>query len=103
MRILIAALLVPCALASLVGLLLLWPTGGPPATTQPGTQQPVKAQVSATRATDCSPGAGDGGYLRFLVPNSPYTYTLLWQEQGMLPQPVCHVQVGFGGRVALTP
>jgi hypothetical protein len=49
------------------------------------------------------PGAGNGGYLRFLVPNSPYTYTLLWQEQGMLPQPVCQVQVGFGGRVALTP
>ncbi|HYH29320.1 MAG TPA: YibE/F family protein [Pseudonocardia sp.] len=66
-RILIAALLVPCALAALVGLVLLWPTGGPPATAQPITQEPVKAQVTATRATDCTPGSGDGGCVALVV------------------------------------
>jgi uncharacterized membrane protein len=66
-RILIAALLVPCALATLVGLVLLWPSGGPPATAHPAGQEPVRAQVTATRATDCSPGSGDGGCVALVV------------------------------------
>ena len=43
-RILIAALLLPCALGTLVGVVLLWPTGGLPPTTT-GGQQPVRAEV----------------------------------------------------------
>nr|WP_255622625.1 YibE/F family protein [Pseudonocardia sp. DSM 110487] len=66
-RILIAALLVPCALATLVGLALLWPTGGPPATTYRTSQEPVKAQVTATRVSDCSAGSGDGACLALVV------------------------------------
>jgi uncharacterized membrane protein len=66
-RILIAALLVPCALATLVGLVLLWPSGGPPATAHPSSQELVRAQVTATRATDCSPGSGDGGCVALVV------------------------------------
>ncbi|HVH23291.1 MAG TPA: YibE/F family protein [Pseudonocardia sp.] len=60
-RVFIAALLVPCALATLVGVVLLWPTGGLPPTTA-ATQQPVRAEVVATRATACSEGdeVGDG-------------------------------------------
>ena len=60
-RILIAALLLPCALGTLIGVVLLWPTGGLPPTTT-GGQQPVRAEVVATRASECSPGdgAGDG-------------------------------------------
>jgi hypothetical protein len=54
-------------------------------------------------AVSLRPTAGNGGFLRFQVPNSPYTYTLLWQEPGQLPHPVCHIQVGSAGRVALTP
>ena len=57
-RVLLAALLVPCALAALVGLVVLWP-GGSPATT--GTlQQPVRGEVTAVQSTDCSPGDGQG-------------------------------------------
>jgi uncharacterized membrane protein len=59
-RIFIAALLVPCALATLVGLVLLWPSGGPPPTARPVAQQPVHAEVTATSKADCSPGSGDG-------------------------------------------
>ncbi len=66
-RILIAALLVPCALAALVGMVLLWPAGGPPTTAQPISQEPVQAQVTATRATDCTPGSGDGGCVALVV------------------------------------
>jgi uncharacterized membrane protein len=58
-RILIAALLLPCALGTLVGVVLLWPTGGLPPTTT-GGQQPVRAEVVATRASECSPGDGAG-------------------------------------------
>ena len=59
-RVLLAALLVPCALAALVGLVLLSPTGGP--SPAPGTAllQPVRGQVTAAQATDCSPGDGQG-------------------------------------------
>jgi len=66
-RILIAALLVPCALATLVGLALLWPTGGPPATTYQSAQEQVRAQVTATRPTDCTPGSGNGGCVALVV------------------------------------
>jgi uncharacterized membrane protein len=66
-RILIAALLVPCALATLVGVVLLWPSGGPPTPPQPISQEQVRAQVTATRATDCSPGSGDGGCVALVV------------------------------------
>jgi uncharacterized membrane protein len=66
-RILIAALLVPCALATLVGLALLWPAGGLPSTARPVSQEPVKAQVTATRVTDCSPGSGDGACVALVV------------------------------------
>jgi uncharacterized membrane protein len=59
-RILLAALLVPCGLATLVGLVLLWPTGDLPQTTQ-RPQQVFHAEVTAAQAADCSPGSGDGG------------------------------------------
>ncbi|MHA6794893.1 YibE/F family protein [Pseudonocardia bannensis] len=59
-RLLIAALLVPCALATLVGLILLRPAGGPPAGLQAGGQ-PINARVTATQAVDCTPGSGAGG------------------------------------------
>ncbi|MHA6625510.1 YibE/F family protein [Pseudonocardia sichuanensis] len=66
-RIVIAALLVPCALATLVGLVLLWPTGGPPPTAGPITQEQVRAEVTATRVTDCTPESGDGGCVALVV------------------------------------
>jgi uncharacterized membrane protein len=58
--VLLAVLLVPCALAALVGLVLLRPTGGP--SPAPGTAllQPVRGQVTAAQVTDCSPGDGQG-------------------------------------------
>ena len=43
------------------GCVLLWPSGGPPPTAQTSGQQPVRAEVTATRAADCTPGSGDGG------------------------------------------
>jgi uncharacterized membrane protein len=57
-RMLLAALLVPCALATLVGLVLLRPTGGPPPVAGPGLQLPVRAEVVAAQAADCTPGDG---------------------------------------------
>jgi uncharacterized membrane protein len=59
-RVLIAALLIPCGLATLVGLVLLWPRGETPAPTQP-PQQLLHAQVNAAARADCTPGSGDGG------------------------------------------
>lgn len=59
-RILLAALLVPCALATLVGLVLLWPSGDLPQTTQ-RPQEVFPAEVTAVQVADCSPGSGDGG------------------------------------------
>ncbi|MFC4950824.1 YibE/F family protein [Pseudonocardia sp. GCM10023141] len=58
-RVLIAALLVPCGIAALIGLVLLWPGNnrhGAPV----GTETPVHAAVIATSVADCSPGSGDG-------------------------------------------
>jgi uncharacterized membrane protein len=57
-RLLLAALLAPFALAALVGLVLLRPTGGPPPTAEPLVQQPVRGQVTATEADDCAEGDG---------------------------------------------
>ena len=58
-RNLLIALLVPCALATLAGVALLWP-GPVPAPDLPSTQQ-VHGEVTAVQVADCSPGAGDGG------------------------------------------
>jgi uncharacterized membrane protein len=57
-RLLLAALLGPCALAAVIGLVLLRPTGGPPPTAEPVGQQPVRGQVIATEADDCAEGDG---------------------------------------------
>lgn len=54
MRILLAALLVPTALAALVGLGLLWPAGPPPRTNPAVATTPVRATVVQTRAADCN-------------------------------------------------
>ena len=59
-RVLLAVLLVPCALAALVGLVVLRPTGDPAATAGAPLQQPVRGQVTAVQTTDCSPGDGQG-------------------------------------------
>jgi uncharacterized membrane protein len=54
----IAALLVPVVLATLAGLLVLFPFGpGPSAEASPR----VPGTVTATAQSDCSPGEGDGG------------------------------------------
>ncbi|TQM45241.1 putative membrane protein [Pseudonocardia cypriaca] len=66
-RILIAALLVPCGLATLVGLVVLWPFGGVPTAAYPVSQEPVKAQVTAMTVTDCSPGSGDRSCVALVV------------------------------------
>lgn len=58
-RILLAALLVPCALATVIGVFLLRP--GPPPTPSVPPQQTVQATVTATQAADCTPGSGSGG------------------------------------------
>jgi len=57
---LITALLVPCALATLVGLVFLWPAGPTRTPAVPDGTQLVSARVAATRAADCVEGAGDG-------------------------------------------
>ena len=57
-RLLLAALLAPCALAALVGLVLLWPSAGPPAVTAATQQQPVRGDVVAAQAADCTEGDG---------------------------------------------
>src|SRR6185312_4623422 len=60
-RILLAALLAPAAVAALVGLVLLWPAGPAP-TSQAATATPVHAQVIETRAAPCDDAAvGAGG------------------------------------------
>lgn len=58
-RVLLAALLIPCALATAVGVFLLWPGAAPTPAVPP--QQTVQADVLATQATDCTPGSGSGG------------------------------------------
>ena len=58
MRIAIAAFLVPCALATLVGLALLWPHGAAPAPPV-GAEQPVRGTVTSAQSADCAPGSGD--------------------------------------------
>jgi uncharacterized membrane protein len=58
-RILLAALLVPCALAALAGVALLWPGTSPLPAVPP--QQQVHGTVQAVQAADCTPGTGSGG------------------------------------------
>nr|WP_243653986.1 YibE/F family protein [Pseudonocardia endophytica] len=58
-RILLAALLVPCALAALAGVALLWPGTSPLPSIPP--QQQVHGDVQAVQAADCTPGSGSGG------------------------------------------
>jgi len=52
---------VPCALATLVGLVLLWPTGSARPVPAAGGQQLVAATVTAARPTDCVAGSQAGG------------------------------------------
>ncbi|OJY39191.1 MAG: hypothetical protein BGP03_01975 [Pseudonocardia sp. 73-21] len=63
-RLFIAALLVPCAIATLVGLAVLWPTAAAPAANS-GT--PVHGRITATKVSECSPGSGDNGCLALVV------------------------------------
>jgi uncharacterized membrane protein len=56
-RLAIAALLVPCALATLVGLVLLWPTGPDPVPAASSGQQAIDAEVRTATPAPCSPGA----------------------------------------------
>ncbi|MCP2258396.1 putative membrane protein [Streptoalloteichus tenebrarius] len=58
MRLLLAALLVPCALASLVGVLLLYPFGQEPTTSDKlgAHQMPVHAEVTAVASSPCTTG-----------------------------------------------
>jgi len=58
-KVLLAALLVPAALAALVGLVLLWPSGRAP-TSQAATATPVHAQVVETHAARCDDASGAG-------------------------------------------
>lgn len=60
-RVLIAALLVPCALATLVGVVLLWPADEPAAAPGQAGQQLVAATVTAARPADCVEGSLAGG------------------------------------------
>jgi uncharacterized membrane protein len=51
---------VPCALATLVGLVVLRPTTGPPPPAGPVLQQPVRGHITSLDTADCSPGDGQG-------------------------------------------
>jgi uncharacterized membrane protein len=66
-RILIAALLVPVGLATLVGLVLLFPKGAAPATPATLNQQPVDATVTQAATADCTAGSGDRGCVQLLL------------------------------------
>jgi uncharacterized membrane protein len=66
-RLVIAALLVPCALATLVGVVLLWPTSGPVPAPNAGAVQSIDAVVAASQGADCTPGSGDGGCVALLL------------------------------------
>ena len=62
MRLLLALILVPFALATLVGVALSWPGDEPPAAADVGFgQRPVRGEVTATSATSCNvDGVGTG-------------------------------------------
>jgi uncharacterized membrane protein len=64
-RLIITGLLVPCVLATLVGLVLLWPAAAGPAADV--GEQPVAAAVTAAEAADCTPGSGEGGCVALVV------------------------------------
>jgi len=66
-RLLLAVLLVPCAVAALVGLVLLRPTGGPPPTTDVPTQQPVRGEVTTAQRADCTAGDGQAACAALVV------------------------------------
>ena len=59
MKVLLAGLLAPAALAALVGLVLLWPSGRAPVS-QAATATPVHAQVVETHAARCDDASGAG-------------------------------------------
>ena len=65
-RLLLAALLVPCAVATLVGLVVLWP-GTTPGTGGVVGQQAVHGMVISVTATDCTHGTGQGGCAAVIV------------------------------------
>src|SRR5829696_3238059 len=66
-RQLIAMLLVPCALATLIGVVLLWPSGDSGATTGTASQQTVRAVVTKAEVGDCTPGSGRGDCAALVV------------------------------------
>jgi len=57
---LLAALLAPAAVAALIGLVVLWPSGSAPAAAA-AAATPVHAQVVEARAARCDDAAGGGG------------------------------------------
>lgn len=57
-KILLAVLLVPCAVAAVVGLLILYPYQGTPPPAGQAQQQPVHGTVTAAAAADCTDGSG---------------------------------------------
>lgn len=63
MKVLLAALLVPAAVAALVGLVLLWPSGPAPTAQAAAAATPVHAQVIEAHAARCddASGAAAGG------------------------------------------
>lgn len=69
-RILLASLLVPFALATVVGLVLLWPSGVPfggAGGLPSSTQQFLDAEVLTAQTADCAAGSGDGACAALLL------------------------------------
>ncbi|HEX6510413.1 MAG TPA: hypothetical protein VF221_22520 [Chloroflexota bacterium] len=60
------------------------------------------AVLSMFRPAALPARAQNGGYLGFRIPDSPYTYSLLWREAGSGTHFICHVQVGSAGQVDVT-
>jgi uncharacterized membrane protein len=65
-RLLLAVLLLPCAVAAVVGVVLLRPDGPSPTAGTP-LQQPVRGEVVAARAADCSAGDGQAACAALVV------------------------------------
>jgi uncharacterized membrane protein len=71
-RILLAALLIPTAVAALIGVVVLWPSGPKAAPTPAAAATPVHAQVIETRSAPCDdPQAGADGGAPTPPPNAP--------------------------------
>ena len=66
-RLLIAALLVPCALATLVGVVLLWPSGDRPVSARTAGQELVRGEVTKAEVADCTAGTGQRDCTALLV------------------------------------